>query len=316
MHTAPNQQINAYWEWIQGTEATPSSEKYYLPTENRDPTSPDADNVIDRTTVYDSVGVASSFDTLGNPNILTASDIGTYYSKIPHPTNGSFTYETVTASATAYIITMAQWITAGRPAGNFWIADVDGWYYWASYLPPKTATGLLLDAVNRKQALTDDYYYGIKANLEATTFGEVDKFTDAGDGAPSADAKDLFAIISGNVITSIQLAGNWNAVNNTITRASASMTYSPAGADFTITYDPLVSAGLKTATIRGLGGTAGPLVSVSGILGTVISQPPGQTATFNAAGISSSFTVVGTSIVKFNSLLEPDKVLEVRRVRI
>ena len=33
------------------------------------------------------------------------------------------------------VMTIAQWIDADMPSGNFWIMDVDGWFYWNGYLP-------------------------------------------------------------------------------------------------------------------------------------------------------------------------------------
>ena len=44
-------------------------------------------------------------------------------------------------------MTIAQWNDAGQPDGNFWIMDVDGWFYWNGYLPAGEATSLLLDAI-------------------------------------------------------------------------------------------------------------------------------------------------------------------------
>lgn len=68
------------------------------------------------------------------------------------------------------IITAADWIEADMPAGNFWIMDVDGWFYWNGYLLgtdsrtaaynaeipqtplderlPSTATSLLLNGIS------------------------------------------------------------------------------------------------------------------------------------------------------------------------
>lgn len=33
------------------------------------------------------------------------------------------------------VMTIAEWIAADFPSGNFWIKDVDGWFYWNGYLP-------------------------------------------------------------------------------------------------------------------------------------------------------------------------------------
>ena len=45
------------------------------------------------------------------------------------------------------IMTMHQWISLARPAGQFWILDTDGWFYWNGWLPAGQATSLLLDAI-------------------------------------------------------------------------------------------------------------------------------------------------------------------------
>ena len=45
------------------------------------------------------------------------------------------------------IMTMHQWTSLSRPAGNFWILDSDGWFYWNGWLPAGEATSLLLDAI-------------------------------------------------------------------------------------------------------------------------------------------------------------------------
>jgi len=35
------------------------------------------------------------------------------------------------------VITMQQWNEAGRPWGDFWVLDTDGWFYWSNPLPAK-----------------------------------------------------------------------------------------------------------------------------------------------------------------------------------
>ena len=45
------------------------------------------------------------------------------------------------------VMRMCDWERLGRPEGNFWILDVDGWFYWNGFLPAGEATSLLLDAI-------------------------------------------------------------------------------------------------------------------------------------------------------------------------
>jgi hypothetical protein len=309
---SPSPTINSYWEWQQGTQSSPSSVKYYLPTENKDYTSTAADNVFNRATVYDSTGTPAPFNPGGAADYLNASHVGNLYSRVPDGANPAvFTYETVANSATAYVLTMAEWISLGRAAGDFWVGDTDGWYYWANYLPPKDATGLLLDGVNRKRALTDKYYYGIKTKLEAATFEEVEKFTSIGDGPPSNNAKDLLAIISSNVITKISLPTTIVATNNTlhISTTMSSITIPPG--NLIKTYNPLVSTTLRSASAIG---NAGVLTAVEGMRYDFIRGPITPTID-QATGMISGLNADGTYVVRISSVLEPSKKLTVRIVR-
>ena len=45
------------------------------------------------------------------------------------------------------VMTIANWNALGRPSGNFWILDTDGWFYWNGWLPAGEATSLLLDGI-------------------------------------------------------------------------------------------------------------------------------------------------------------------------
>ena len=45
------------------------------------------------------------------------------------------------------VMTIANWNALGRPSGNFWIHDTDGWFYWNGWLPAGEATSLLLDGI-------------------------------------------------------------------------------------------------------------------------------------------------------------------------
>lgn len=83
--------------------------------------------------------------------------------------------------------------------GDFWVYDTDGWAYWANPINPDTATGLLLDGVNRTETIiNDDWYYAINVVAQFVTYehlgSESDEigFYDADAGAaPTEDALDL-----------------------------------------------------------------------------------------------------------------------------
>lgn len=79
--------------------------------------------------------------------------------------------ETHTAkmTETATIMSMADWIEAEKPVGNYWVFDTDGWAYWADGIVPQSATGLLVDAVNLIKLPDNDYHYGLHVVSESYT---------------------------------------------------------------------------------------------------------------------------------------------------
>ncbi|MDR2750729.1 MAG: hypothetical protein LBC41_08725 [Clostridiales bacterium] len=73
----------------------------------------------------------------------------------------------------AEVIDMEAWINLGRPVGDYWVGDSDGWFYWAAPLVPGEATGLLLNKVEKVKnivgAFGGSYYYGIIAVTQMAT---------------------------------------------------------------------------------------------------------------------------------------------------
>ncbi|MFK4895546.1 hypothetical protein ACI1TH_01355 [Lactococcus petauri] len=65
-------------------------------------------------------------------------------------------------------MTMTDWQNAGEPTGNFWVHDANGWLYWATWLPERSATSLLLDALD-VDFDTKDTYYGLYAESDMAT---------------------------------------------------------------------------------------------------------------------------------------------------
>ena len=82
-----------------------------------------------------------------------------------------------TINVTNGVITMQQWNQANRPTGDFWVLDVDGWFYWATPLAPAVAgtggaleggaTSLLLDGITIPE-LDEEIEYVIQVDAEFT----------------------------------------------------------------------------------------------------------------------------------------------------
>jgi hypothetical protein len=79
---------------------------------------------------------------------------------------------------TEQVFTMAEWIAAGAPIGNFWIMDSDGWAYWGNILLPGQTTGLLLSEVhlNPHNMPAGTWWYSIHVELEAVTADDLSRF--------------------------------------------------------------------------------------------------------------------------------------------
>ncbi|MDR1641295.1 MAG: hypothetical protein LBT59_16510, partial [Clostridiales bacterium] len=101
---------------------------------------------------------------------------------------------------------MAYFVTNGGPEGDLWVADTDGWIYWASPLNPGEATGLLLDQITKLKNITGgQYYYGITADTQMATAegnadspGDFNSFSLEENGGWTPNAKALLHNITGN----------------------------------------------------------------------------------------------------------------------
>lgn len=118
--------------------------------------------------------------------------------------DNSYTTNTISETHTAKstlngtVISMEKWIEDGKKTGNYWVYDVDGWAYWASPINPNTATGLLLDGINRtEKVMNNDWYYGINVVAQFITYDDIGSddntgFYDTTEGsAPTSNALDL-----------------------------------------------------------------------------------------------------------------------------
>ena len=72
----------------------------------------------------------------------------------------------------AEVLSMAEWITRGRPLGHYWVVDVDGYSYWAAPLEPEEATGLLLHKVELNNRPIEDFYYAINVAAHMATIDD------------------------------------------------------------------------------------------------------------------------------------------------
>lgn len=106
---------------------------------------------------------------------------------------------------TTNVYTMVEWIAEGRPIGDFWVIDFDGWCYWGNKLLPNTATGLLLSEVNQSntEKPSQKWSYKISSTLQAVTHDDIEKLEMAGEvggGGISENAKILFAALSNGYV--------------------------------------------------------------------------------------------------------------------
>ena len=113
----------------------------------------------------------------------------------------------------AEVITMVKWHQLGKPIGNYWVVDADGWAYWAAPLYPGDATGLLLKSVTKIQEPADSYYYAINVIAQmATKYGDLnyENFYDGSDEDHNAtdDGEELLHIITGGEGTAVSVKIN------------------------------------------------------------------------------------------------------------
>lgn len=88
--------------------------------------------------------------------------------------------------------TMQQWIDAGRPAGDFWVIDTDGWAYWAAPLQPGATTANLLESI-RNIRPAGQWYYAIHVVGEFASEQSLNDWNYSDWGAPSQEAGRIFA---------------------------------------------------------------------------------------------------------------------------
>jgi hypothetical protein len=153
-------------------------------------------------------GGANLTDADGTHNYWTVGDT---YTADADQGEGMVVEETHTAKNTlnATVMTMSQWIAAGRNAGPFWVYDTDGWAYWAEVIEPGTATGLLLNGITPIAKLKQLWFYGINVEAQFATADDMSEFYDEANGAavqPGSSAEYLLKQAMQPRVTSITVS--------------------------------------------------------------------------------------------------------------
>lgn len=115
------------------------------------------------------------------------------------------TEEGVRQTLSADIITMESWqkLSVTEKLGEFWVVDTDGWCYWGQMLDPDTATGLLLNSVNRtSKPLGSTAEYCINVWLQAADEADIDLFRIAENGGMTDPGWVLVAMLTEKLLLS------------------------------------------------------------------------------------------------------------------
>ena len=173
IHKEGESVFSHYWYWYMGGETV------YMPSFNRNKDSDAVEtngtcvftNHVQQANDYVEYGMG---DEVTDQAVYDADDndldegadavLNTNY-KLVNETHQA--QSTLTATC---VMTMEQWLDYGGDfTGNFWVADTDGWYYWASPLSPGDATGCLVSGINMIRQPGDNWYYGVNAVFQAVT---------------------------------------------------------------------------------------------------------------------------------------------------
>lgn len=154
---------------------------------------------------------------------------------------------------TAKVYTMADWIAAGTPTGDFWIidntstnADEGSWAYWGNVLQPGASTGLLLSEV----VLSDNnpagpWYYGINVELQAVTYDDLNRFglttAENGGGGITDQGMMVLQASSGDYVFDMQagFTGSNDPVYTFVNNKDNTFRMMTSDGSGTITYGPL-----------------------------------------------------------------------------
>lgn len=94
-------------------------------------------------------------------------------------TVSSATHQAATSLSAGKSMSMADWLAAAERADDpndltpCWVYDTDGWFYWSAAIAPGTATGKLLDRIQRTGTVIgedgDTWYYGLNVVAQFIT---------------------------------------------------------------------------------------------------------------------------------------------------
>ena len=169
-----NDPFHKYWNWDLAGQTK------YMPTFNKDKNSLDADiNGVfpDFASTYiDYAGVTDKFNDvneLTGDAVYTRDDQGNVTKSVSETHTVKDTLTSTVISMDAYQEILAD----GNPdndTGAYWVWDDDGWAYWASPILPDSATGLLLDQIQRTELIIDeDWYYAINVVAQFITKDDI-----------------------------------------------------------------------------------------------------------------------------------------------
>ncbi|MFV0396309.1 MAG: DUF6273 domain-containing protein [Coprobacillaceae bacterium] len=191
-----NAEARNYVTWEMG------GDKIFLPTFNTE-----IDGNLDESFMTDASGnaiddISGGVTALGDGSHDYFVDGQAY----ANPNGGS---QTNTAKSTIIedgtVMTMADWVTANYPTGNFWVIDTDGWAYWANPLAAGEATSLLLNELNFSTSAleAEEMHYAIDVIGEFATRADLTRFSDGSSahGNASYNGMILFNTAAGGIPT-------------------------------------------------------------------------------------------------------------------
>lgn len=200
-------------------EMTFAGKTVYMPTFNKDMNSLAADiNGTFKANFGDHTDYALGDAVTANATYAAQDDDGTITTTTKEETH------TAKETLTSFIMPMKDYLAAVEAGeldgnafdgkGDFWVYDNDGWAYWANPIDPDTATGLLLNGINRtEEIINNDWYYAINVVAQFITYDDMGQnnntgFYDTSDGntTPTADALDLLNRIGVKVNYNVETA--------------------------------------------------------------------------------------------------------------
>lgn len=99
------------------------------------------------------------------------------------------------------VVTMAEWKSMGAPQGDYWVADVDGWYYYARRLPSGEATRVLLQEITENQFnVLMGGNYQLEAILQAASRSDLPDLLALDKSSFTQDGRLLMRYICGEMV--------------------------------------------------------------------------------------------------------------------